>query len=396
MFSNRLPASLATNRLTDAIRRFRSSSRPLIDLTESNPTRAGFNYPADLLSTLADPRGALYLPAPFGLLTARRAVAADYARQGITVPSDQIVLTASSSEAYSLLFKTLADAGDEILVPRPELSVVRLPHTTRSGGIAAVQLEYHGRWMLDVASIERALTPRTRAVLIVSPNNPTGSFVKRDELERLAALCAEHDVAIIADEVFADYELEAGSAMQAGRAPTCRDALTFALGGLSKSVGLPQLKLGWIAVTGPAARVDAALQRLEHICDTYLSVSTPVQAAAAELLQSGASVRAQIANRVRENYHELKTQTAAVPSCVALTSEGGWYGVLQVPSFESEEDLVLRLLDAGVLVHPGFFFDFPSESFVVLSLLSPSDAFRDGAARILRHFACTASVDRHV
>jgi alanine-synthesizing transaminase len=396
VFSNRLPASLATNRLTDAIQRYRSGSRPLIDLTESNPTRAGFNYPTDLLAPLADPRGASYLPAPFGLPAARRAVAADYARQGITVPPDHIVLTASSSEAYSLLFKALADAGDEILVPRPSYPL--FDYLTRLDLVASrpYELEYHGRWMLDVVSIERALTPRTRAVLIVSPNNPTGSFVKRDELERLAALCAERDVAIIADEVFADYELEAGSAKQAGRAATRSDALTFALGGLSKSVGLPQLKLGWIAVAGPAARVDAALQRLEHICDTYLSVSTPVQVAAAELLQSGASVRAQITNRVGENYHELKIQTAAVPSCVALISEGGWYGVLQVPSFESEEDLVLRLLDAGVLVHPGYFFDFPSESFVVVSLLPLPDTFRDGVARILRHFACSTSVDRYV
>jgi aspartate/methionine/tyrosine aminotransferase len=382
--------------LTEAIGRYRSSGRPLTDLTESNPTRAGFDYPADLLAPLANPRGASYLPAPFGLPAARRAVADDYARQDITVPPEQIVLTASSSEAYSLLFKTLADAGDEILVPRPSYPLFDC--LTRLDLVASrpYELEYHGRWILDVASIERALTPRTRAVLIVSPNNPTGSFVKRDELERLAALGAERDVAIIADEVFADYELEAGSAAQAARPATRRDALTFSLGGLSKSVGLPQLKLGWIAVAGPAARVDAALQRLEHICDTYLSVSTPVQAAAAELLAAGASVRAQIANRVRQNYQQLKVQTAAVPSCVALTIEGGWYGVLQVPSFESEEDLVLRLLDAGVLVHPGYFFDFPRESFLVVSLLPPPAAFRDGIARILRHFACSVSVDRHV
>jgi alanine-synthesizing transaminase len=396
VFSNRLPESLATNRLTDAIRRYRSSGRPLIDLTESNPTRAGFDYPADLLAPLANPRGASYLPAPFGLPAARRAVADDYARQGITVPPDRIVLTASSSEAYSLLFKTLADGGDEILVPRPSYPLFE--YLTRLDLVAArpYELEYHGRWRLDISSIERALTPRTRAVLIVSPNNPTGSFVKRDELERLALLAAERDVAIIADEVFADYELEASGGADAGRAATRTDALSFALGGLSKSVGLPQLKLGWIAVAGAAARVDAALQRLEHICDTYLSVSTPVQAAAAELLAAGASVRVQIANRVRQNYLQLKMQTAAVPSCVALTSEGGWYGILQVPSFEFEEDLVLRLLDAGVLVHPGYFFDFPRESFLVVSLLLPPDAFQDGVVRILRHFACSVTVDRHV
>ncbi len=396
MFSNRLPSDLATTRLADAVQRFRTSGRPLVDLTESNPTRAGFDYPDGLFAPLADRRGLTYAPSPFGSAEARQAVAADYARRGVDVAPDRIVLTTSSSEAYSLLFKTLADAGDEVLVPQPSYPL--FDYLTRLDCVVPrpYALDYHGRWSIDFDSVERALTSRTRAIVIVSPNNPTGSYVRREELDRLAAIVAEREVAIIADEVFADYQLDTESASHAGHVTSRADVLTFALGGLSKSVGMPQVKLGWIAVAGPRAAVDAALRRLEHVCDTYLSVSTPVQGAAPDLLRSGAAVRAQIADRVRENYLALRTQTAAIPSCTVLESEGGWYGVLQVPSLESEQRLVLRLLDDGVLVHPGYFYDFARESFLVVSLLPRGDVFRDGVARVLRHFACSVSPDPHV
>jgi alanine-synthesizing transaminase len=396
VFSNRLPSDLATNRLTDAIQRHRASGRPLIDLTESNPTRAGFEYPSTLLASLADPRGLTYAPSPFGLPEARRAVADDYARRGVDVPPDRIVLTASSSDAYSLLFKTLADPGDEILVPHPSYPLFE--HLTRLDGLVprAYALDYHGRWALDFDSIDRALSDRTRAVIVVSPNNPTGSYVRRDEHERLGAMLAERDVALIADEVFADYEIEEGGASPSACVASSDSSLAFSLGGLSKSVGMPQLKLGWIAAAGKANLVDAALRRLEHVSDTYLSVATPVQVAVPELLRSGASVRAQILDRVRLNHHQLRAQIAAVPSCAVLRAEGGWYGVIQVPSLESEEDLVLRLLAAGVLTQPGYFFDFPRESFLIVSLLPPCDAFRDGIAAILRHFTCSVSADQHV
>jgi aspartate/methionine/tyrosine aminotransferase len=248
-------------------------------------------------------------------------------------------------------------------------------------------LEYHDGWTIDVASVERAMTPRARALLIVNPNNPTGSFVKRDELDRLEAICAAHDVAIIADEVFSDYELEPGARVAAGAVvDNGGGALVFSLGGLSKSAGLPQLKLGWIAVGGPDALVDRALERLELICDTYLSVSTPVQAAAAELIVHAAPVRTQIQVRTAANYRRFVEQVAMVPACRVLHAEGGWYGVMQVPSLGSEEDLVVALVDsAGVLAHPGYFFDFPRESYLVVSLLPPEDAFADGVDRVLRH-----------
>jgi aspartate/methionine/tyrosine aminotransferase len=250
-------------------------------------------------------------------------------------------------------------------------------------------LEYHGIWSLDPASVEQALTDRTRAILIVSPNNPTGSFVSAAELESLASLCAARGLAIVADEVFADYELEPGARASAGRPLTRDDVLSFSLGGLSKSIGLPQVKLGWIALGGPDALVAEALQRLEVMCDTYLAVATPVQIAAATLLARGAAIRTQIADRVRGNYHRLQTAVAGVPSCRVLRADGGWYAVLQVPSLETEEELAIRVLTTdGVLIHPGYFFDFPRESYLIVSLLPDPAAFADGVGRVLRHFDC--------
>lgn len=388
MFSTRVPAQLAPNRLAQALRAHRAAGRPLVDLTESNPTRAGFDYPRDLLAPLADPPALRYDPHPFGSLDARAAVAKEYERHGLAVAPDRIVLTASTSDAYSMLFKLLAGAGDEILIPRPGYPL--FDHLTRLDLVVSrpYDLEYHGAWTVDLASVARALTPRTRAVLIVSPNNPTGSFVSRTELDGLSALCAPREIAIIADEVFADYELEQGSAGRAGRVSTRGDVLSFTLGGLSKSIGLPQVKLGWIAVAGPEDLVGAALQRLEIICDAYLAVSTPVQVAAADLLHRGAAVRHQITTRVTTNYRHLRAAVASAPACTVLHSDGGWYAVLQVPSLESEEDLVVGLLQTeNVLVHPGYFFDFPRESFLAVSLLPPSAAFAAGVARVLRRFA---------
>jgi alanine-synthesizing transaminase len=386
-FSSRVPSELGSNRLALAVQRIRAAGRRLVDLTESNPTQAGFHYPADLLASLAHPRGLLYEPRALGLMEARRAVAQDYERRGTSIAPERIALSASTSEAYSVLFKLLADAGDEVLVPRPSYPLFE--HLTRLDEVTATpyELEYHDGWTIDIASVERAITPRTRALLIVNPNNPTGSFVKHDELDRLQQICATHDSALIADEVFSDYELQPGARAAAGPViDVGGSALVFSLGGLSKSAGLPQLKLGWIAVGGPDDVVDRALERLELVCDTYLSVSTPVQAAAAELIEHAAPIRAQIQMRIAANYQRLVMQTAMVPACRVLDAEGGWYAVMQVPSLGSEEDLVVALVDrAGVLAHPGYFFDFPRESYLVVSLLPPEDAFADGVSRVLRH-----------
>jgi alanine-synthesizing transaminase len=391
VFSSRFPADLAANPLMAAARTRRARGEAFTDLTESNPTRAGFDYPTDLLAGLGDARGLRYAPSPLGAAEARRAIAADYARQGLSVPPGRIVLTASTSDSYSMLFRLLANAGDEVLVPRPSYPL--FDHLTRLDLLVSrpYDLDIDGSWSIDFVSLEDAVTSRTRAVLLVSPNNPTGSFVAAAEIDRLAAICGPRGIAIIADEVFADYELEPGAAARAGRVSARTDVLSFALGGLSKSVGLPQVKLGWMAVGGPDGLVAAALERLELVCDTYLAVSTPVQHAAAGLLDRGAAVRSQIASRVVANYRALQAAVVGTPSCRALDSDGGWYAVLQVPSLESEEDLVLRLLDDGVLAHPGYFFDFPRESYLIVSLLPPEASFADGVSRVLRHFDCTVN-----
>ncbi len=390
MFSSRTPGDLNPNRLTAILQQRQRDGLPFIDLTQSNPTRAGFDYPADLLAPLAHPRGLAYRPQALGLPEAREAVVADYARRGIRVPADRIALTASTSEAYSLLFRILCDPGDEVLIPYPSYPLFE--HLTRVDGIVPrpYLLEYHGRWSVNLPALEQAISPRTRVVLAVSPNNPTGSYLKHDELRAIEHLCARHGAALVVDEVFADYPLPGARNGAAGDVLAASEALVFSLGGLSKTIGLPQAKLGWIAVAGPPTLAAAALRRLEFVCDLYLSVSTPVQAAAAELLERGAQVRASIQTRVVANFRRLAEMSGATPSVTVLEAEGGWYGVLQVPTLATEEELVVELLTAhGILVHPGYFFDFPRESFLVVSLLTPPPDFADGVRAILRHFDCT-------
>jgi hypothetical protein len=388
MFSSRLPGELAPNRLSAAVAAHRAAKRPCIDLTATNPTTVGLHYPGDLLAPLAGASGLTYRPEPFGLRTAREAVAADYARRGISVAVARVVLTSSTSEAYSVLFKLLcAPAGDDVLVPEPSYPL--FDHLTRLDGVASrpYALEYHGRWTLDEQSVDTSWTSRTRAVLAVSPNNPTGSVLSAGEAGAIAGRCADRDAALIVDEVFGDYELADPSAVGPGGDPwRGSGALTFRLGGLSKSAGLPQVKLGWIAVDGPADLVDGALERLELICDTYLSVSTPVQVAAPALIAGGAAIREQIRHRIRTNYSALRELASGDPSVEVLHADGGWSAVLRVPSTRSEEDHVIGLLERrGILVHPGFFFDFPREAFLVISLLPDPRVFADGVGRLMEH-----------
>jgi aspartate/methionine/tyrosine aminotransferase len=343
------------------------------------------------LNPLGHTRGLVYRPEPFGLREAREAVAADYQRRGVSVSANQIVLTASTSEAYSLLFKVLCDPGAEILVPRPSYPL--LDHLARLDAVhtRCYDLEYHQIWEIDFASLERAVTPAARAIVVVSPNNPTGSRLRRHELHRLDRFAGEHDAAVIVDEVFVDYDLTSGARTEAvdplqGES----SSLVFSLGGLSKSIGLPQAKLAWIVANGPPALVDDALARLEFAADAYLSVSTPVQEAAADLLLAGTVVREQIQERVAGQYRHLVQSVPDNSGCTVLAADGGWYAVLRVPAVASEEDLVLSLLEGdGVLTHPGYFFDFQSGAHVVVSLLPAPEPFREGIDRLIRHFACT-------
>jgi len=380
--SGRLPHDLSPNRLTAAVAARRAAGRPLLDLTESNPTRVGLPYPEDLLAPLGDRRGLRYAPEPFGVAGAREVVSTEYARRGVVVPPTRIALTASTSEAYALLFKLLCDPGDRVLVPQPSYPLFE--HLTALEAVTAVPyaLDAHAGWRLDVAAVAAAIDARTRAVLVVSPNNPTGSTLDRDELEALASLAASRDIALIGDEVFADYPLDGGghgvSVLQQAR------ALAFGLGGLSKSVGLPQVKVAWIGVAGPAAAIDEALGGLEIAADTFLSVSTPAQLALGELLRGGAVVRAAIQDRLAANLAALRQAVRATSSMSLHEPRGGWSAVLQVPATRSEESLALALVEAdGVVVHPGYFFDFPREAFVIVSLLPEPAEFRDGVARVI-------------
>ena len=386
MFSRRLPPQTDTNELTRVLAALRADGAVIADLTESNPTRAGIPYPDGLLAPLAQARALEYEPHPLGLPSARAAVAADHRRRGVDVDQAQIVLTASTSEAYSWLFKLLCDPGDCVLVPRPSYPLFE--HLTRLEGVRAepYDLEYHGRWEIDFDQLRTA--PRdVKAILVVSPNNPTGSYVSAPELERLSAVCRDRGWALVADEVFADYPLDASSPLT--DLAVKADVLAFTLAGLSKSAGLPQVKLGWIVVGGPPPEREAALSALELIADSFLSVSTPVQLAAPALLRAGGEIRTAIQRRTRANLEALREAARQCPACDVLGVEGGWSAVIRVPATRGEERLVLDLLERErVLVHPGYFFDFRSEAFIVISLLPDAVLFRDAIARVLGFVNC--------
>lgn len=390
MLSSRLPSDRTPNAVARAVAARRAAGGMLLDLTQSNPTRAGLTYPPDLLAPLASAAALTYDPQPLGLPGAREAVARELDRQGHHVAPSRVTLTASTSEAYGLLFKLFCDPGDEVLIPRPSYPLFE--HLTRLEAVTArpYALEYHGTWRIDLHSVRHAITDRTRALLVVSPNNPTGSFLHRDDLEALVPICADHDLALIGDEVFSDYPLD--PAPEATSVLGQRSVLSCALGGLSKSAGLPQAKLGWITWSGPDAAVARALSAYEIVADSYLSVSTPVQVAAGVLLERAVPVRDQIRARTARNLRALRAACAAAPAATVLTTEGGWSAVVQVPAVRAEEQLVVALVaEDGVLVHPGYFFDFPREAFVVVSLLPEPDTFDAGVSYLLAR-ACGSAV----
>jgi alanine-synthesizing transaminase len=390
MFSSRLPARLAPNAWSAALATARCTGRALFDLTETNPTTVGIPYPSDVVSSLADTDGLTYRPDARGIPTAREAVARMYRDRGFAVSAETVVLTASTSEAYATLFKLLCDPGDAVLVPQPSYPLFDL--LLRLEGVRPVpyRLEYHGRWSIDRTSVEAAMSPACRAVLVVSPNNPTGSFLRADDREWLVMLCAARGLALVIDEVFAEYALLAGADM--ATVVVEPRVLTFSLGGLSKSAGLPQMKLAWTVVSGPQSDVADALARLDVIADTYLTVSTAVQLAAGRLLSTGAAVREAIATRVMTNLSSLRAAVHACPAVTLLEPEGGWSAVLRIPAVESEEALVLRALrDRDVVVHPGYFFDFEDEAYLVLSLLPDPQSFDTGVNRLLDIFGEAAA-----
>lgn len=383
MLSRRTRWDRTPNRLSRLLERKRREGARLIDLTETNPTRVGLDPPADLLAPLAGAENLRYEPEPLGLPEARAAVSADFARRGATVPVDSIVLTASTSEAYAFVFKVLCDPGDVVAVPRPSYPLFDYLAALESVEVATYELAYDGEWRLDAGSLAAAAGERTRAIVVVNPNNPTGSFLKRDEADAVREAAARSGAAIISDEVFGDYAF-GPDPRRVGSLAAEADVLTFALGGLSKSCGLPQLKLAWIAIAGPTSAAAEALARLEVVADTYLSVATPVQRAAGGLLGRRAELHAPIAARVAQNLALLRGRVRGTPATL-LPAEGGWSAVLQIPATVSEEERALELLERqDVIVHPGYFFDFEREAFLVVSLLPEPEVLDEGLMRIVR------------
>jgi aspartate/methionine/tyrosine aminotransferase len=384
MFASRTGWALEPNRFSAALTRHRAAGRGALDLTESNPTRCGFAYPPSLLSGLADARGLAYDPHPKGLRLAREAVCGCYRQRGAAVDPEQVILTAGTSEGYSFLFRLLSNPGDEVLVPAPSYPLFEFLAAIQDVKLVSYPLIYDHGWQIDLHGLSEALTTRTRAILVVHPNNPTGSFVKPAEMEILDSLCRERELALVADEVFLDYAHD-GVARPSFASP--RQALTFTLSGISKICALPQMKLAWIVVSGAPELAREAIARLEVIADTYLSVGTPVQLALPEFLARQHEIQRQVKERVAANLAELDRQLAQQESVRRLDVEGGWYAILRVPATRSDEDIGIELLEQhSVIVHPGHFYDFPSEGYLVVSLITPAEVFAEGIKRVLGSF----------
>jgi alanine-synthesizing transaminase len=382
VFAKRTNWNLARNRLSEALDRHRASGKPLLDLTTSNPTTSGFRYNSnEILDALAHPAGISYVPVPNGVPPARRAVAAYFAELGAQVLIDDICLTVSTSEAYSFVFRLLCDPEDELLIPSPSYPLFDFLADIQDVKLVRYPLVYDHGWQIDFASLERAITPRTRGVIVVHPNNPTGHYAKPGDFAQLDEICAPRGLAIIADEVFLDFALD-GKPRPSFAAN--RDALTFTMSGLSKISGLPQMKFAWIVTSGPERVKQDALARLEMIADTYISVSSPVQMGASKMLDMRHAFQRQVMARVRANLAELDRQLAGQESCGRLEIEGGWYAVLRMPATRLDEELALDLLDThGVYVHPGHFYDFSGDGYLVVSLITPIEVFAEGTKRIL-------------
>ena len=385
MFSVRTNWNLASNRLAEVLARRRATGKAFLDLTASNPTECGFLYdtPA-IMRALSNPAAMIYQPEPRGLATARCAIAEYYGARGSKVPVEDILLTTSTSEAYSFVFRLLCNPGDELLIPAPSYPLFDFLADIQDVKLIRYPLLYDHGWHIDFHAMEQAITPRTRGIIVVHPNNPTGHYTNSAAMKRLSEICSPSNMAIIADEVFLDFSL---ASEQPPTFAANRDALTFTMSGLSKIAGLPQMKVAWLVASGPEPWKSQAGARLEVIADTYLSMNAPVQLSAAVFLGQRHAFQQQVMTRVRANLAELDRRLAAQQSSDRLVVEGGWYAVLRVPATRSDEDLAMNLLEnGGVCVHPGHFYDFPDDGFLILSLIALENDFAEGIARVLRHF----------
>lgn len=384
-FARRTDWRQETNALNKALEELRKRGIDILDLTASNPTSCGFLYPEGMLSVLNSPDNLYYHPDSCGIKSARQAVAKYYARGKQSLSPREIILTASTSEAYSFLMRLLVNPGEKVLVPKPSYPLFQFLLEINDVAFDYYPLVYDGQWHLDLQALERRVDAKTKAIILVNPNNPTGSYITRAELNSLNEFCLKHHMAVISDEVFFDYVLEQGDFVSfTGN----RAILTFVLGGLSKALSLPQMKCAWILASGPKTILQESLSRLEIIADTYLSVNMPVQNALGFWLDHVSGIQGQIISRIKENWKWLSGHLSGHTELLSL--QGGWYATLRIPTVKSEEEWVLDFIrDDHVLVYPGYFFDFESEAYIVLSLISPIASFREGARRILQRVAGT-------
>ena len=386
MLTSRTNWKLTPNQLTLRLKTLQKAGVRILDLSESNPTRCQFEYlKGELLSSLSDPQNILYEPNSKGMLEARRAVQNDYQKKGVLIDPEHIFLTASTSEAYSFLFRLLVNPGERVLVPRPSYPLFDFLADLNDVRLDSYSLRYNGSgWNLDMANLTHALQIETKAIILVHPNNPTGSFINRRELDEIIKLAQTRSLALISDEVFSDYSFSDDPERIPSLAET-QEVSTFTLGGISKALGLPQMKLSWITATGPEKMLEPLLERLEMILDTYLSVSTPIQRSLPIWLQSKALIQNEIKTRIQKNRAFLLNALSHSQPANYLHADGGWYAILQIPKTKSEEEWVLEFLEKQhVYLQPGYFFDFEEEAYIVLSLLVLPNIFEEGVLRILK------------
>ena len=384
MFSRRTDWKLTPNRFTEAQQELRHSGREILDLTISNPTRAELHYDEEaIMQALIQPEALQYDPQAKGMLSARQTVSNYYRQQHeeFDIDPESLVLTTSTSEGYSYVFRLLCNPEDEILVPAPSYPLFEFLAELQDVKVVPYPLLYDHGWQIDFPSLYKAVTHRTRAVVVVHPNNPTGSYVSNTERDELNQFCREYDLSLLVDEVFLDYAHD--GAMRQTFASNAA-VLTFVLSGLSKVSALPQMKVAWIVTSGPRAQTDAAQARLEVIADTYLSLNTPMQLALPALLDQRKQVQPLLLDRIRANLEELDRKLARHKSCQRLAAEGGWYAVLRVPATQSDEDLAIDILRrTNVLVHPGHFYDFANDGYLIVSLITATQIFRKGISSVL-------------
>lgn len=385
MFARRTGWNLEKNPFTLALEGHQRAGREWLDLTASNPTRVGLRAESGILRSLSKLESLDYDPQPRGLLRAREAVAEYYHGLGAEVRPEQVILTTSTSEAYSFIFRLLCDPEDEVLIPTPSYPLFEFLAEIQDVRLVPYELIYDHGWQVDFHSLAKSITSRSRAIILVNPNNPTGSYVKAREREELNRLCSERELALVVDEVFFDFNLSQEKFESFARNQA---ALTFTLSGLSKIAGLPQMKVAWLATTGPRDLAETALERLEVISDTYLSMNAPIQHAIPELLAQRVEFQQKLMARLHANLAELDRQLAGQKLCSRLEVEGGWYATLRVPVTRTDEELAIELLEKkDVLVHPGHFFDFHADGYLILSLMTEEAIFAEGVKRTLDYLA---------